>query len=157
MSKEKLTDKPAFWVGASILTLGVGYFAYRKISKAVEVAKENKGATDINKIGKKDPREAYASTYAQRLYAAFFPYVGGWWSWIPDGTDVPEVMKVASEMKSNKVLFSMVSKAYKNLHQRTLTDDLVDELSAQDLTRFYQIIGVPMNGIPQQLNILSLI
>lgn len=158
MSNSKQLDWKV-WALIGVAGAVTTYVVVKQVKKGVEQARENKSAYAIDKVNKKDPREAYASSYAQRLYAAFFR-VG--WSWIPDGTDEDAIFLVAQGMKDNKVPFSMVAKAYKNLYAQDLKDDLTSELDSSDLAKFYSILGVVGNlfsglAAPSQTTTLQLI
>lgn len=73
---------------------------------------------------------------AQTLKAAFNRSGTGIFSWA-DGTDIQAVYDTASKIKD----WSAVSRAYNNLYNSNLADDLTSELSTDELQEFYKRLG----------------
>lgn len=134
-------------VGAVTLTVGtVGYFLVRRM---VQKARSNQSTKDLDDINAKDPRDAYAVSFAQQIRAAFNPadLDNTWFSWLPDGTDEEALYRVAREMRSRNVEFSRVAKAYRNLYQSELVRDLTSELDTTELRTFYGHLGMQVQGL----------
>ncbi len=131
MAKNSFFTSTPFIVGATLLTAGGAVVGYKLISKKL---KEKKQENAVNQVDSKDPKRALASTLAQKAYAAFFPsgYPGAW-----DGTDEDALYSVAKQMFTNKVPYAYLTEAYRKLYSRQFAQDLVDELSADELSRFY--------------------
>ncbi len=132
--------------GVALAVGGAGYLIVRRI---VRTAKINNTTRKLDEIDSKDPREALAVGFAQQLYAGFNPYSldNTWFSWVPDGTDEEALYRVAREMKARNVEFSRVAKAYRNLYQSELIQDLTSELDPGELRMFYQQLGMNISGI----------
>jgi hypothetical protein len=73
---------------------------------------------------------------AQQLRTAFipggFPVAMGF-----DGTDVNAVMSLATQIKD----YQAVAQSYRTLYNADLSDDLSQELSVSDLSRFWKIVN----------------
>ncbi len=128
----------------SILLLGFGtFFGAKAIKKTIVSKREDKAGGDVDS---KNPTTAAATIYAQRLKAAFNPS-GYNWMQSYDGTNESAIYAVAKEMFTNKVPFTSVQSAYKNLYQRSLTSDLQTELEASELQKFYALQKTGLGSI----------
>lgn len=131
MSKKSFFTSTPFIVGATAIVGTGAFFGIRSISKKL---KERKQENASNQVDNKDPKIAMAATLAQKAYAAFYPsgYPGLW-----DGTDEQALFSVAKQMFTNKIPFAYLTEAYRKLYSRQFAQDLADELSADEMTRFY--------------------
>lgn len=131
MAKNSFFTSTPFIVGATILTAGGAFVGYKLISKKL---KEKKQENAVNQVDSKDPKRALAATLAQKAYTAFFPsgYPGAW-----DGTDEDALYSVAKQMFTNKVPYAYLTEAYRKLYSRQFAQDLANELSSDELSRFY--------------------
>lgn len=129
--KDSFFTSTPFIVSATAI-VGTGlFFGARALSKKL---KERKSENASNQVDNKDPKVALAATLAQKAYTAFFPsgYPGLW-----DGTDEVALYNVAKQMFTNKIPFSYLTESYRKLYSRQFAQDLADELSAEELTKFY--------------------
>jgi hypothetical protein len=133
---------------AAIVTLAsvVGLFAGKKILNAIEKKRaENAG----NQVDNKDPKIALATVLAQRAFAAFHPsgYPGLW-----DGTNEAELYKIGKEMFANKIPFATLTSLYKKIYNRSFVDDLNNELSSTELTKFYSNLQKGFGNVSKAIN-----
>lgn len=131
MADKPFYKTPAFIVSATLIAATGAAFGISKLNKKL---KERKQESTVNQVDSKDPKRAMASTLAQRAYTSFFPsgYPGMW-----DGTDEDALFAIARQMFQNKIPFSYLTEAYRKLYSRQFAQDLADELSAEELSRFY--------------------
>ena len=124
------TSTPFIVSATAIVGTGI-FFGARALSKKL---KERKSENASNQVDNKDPKIAMAATLAQKAYTAFYPsgYPGLW-----DGTDEEALFSVAKQMHTNKIPFSYLTESYRKLYSRQFAQDLADELSAEELTKFY--------------------
>jgi hypothetical protein len=158
MSKPKTSLKTVAIIGT--VAIGTGAVAYLIAKRIVQKARSNQSTKDLDDIDKKDPRDAYAVSYAQQIRAAFNPadLDNTWMSWIPDGTDEEALYRVAKDMRARNVEFSRVAKAYRNLYQSDLVRDLTSELDTAELRIFYGHLGMQMQGLASKpINAIALI
>lgn len=144
MAKKSFFNSTPFIVGTIAVVAGGAFFAARSLSKKL---KERKQENAVNQVDSKDPKRALASTLAQRTYTAFFPsgYPGMW-----DGTDEAALFRVARELFVNKIPFTYLTEAYRKLYSRQLAQDLADELSSDELSRFYSLYQKGLGAVAKQ-------
>lgn len=139
----KAGQQPMKWLMIGIAVIALIYFGgkwYKKAKEAADKAKFN----DVNK--EKDPKGAFAKTYANRINAAF--------SWYND--DEKALYKIGDEMKANGVSFALVAQAYKSGFNKDLAATLSERLNADELQTFYLHAGLAgLNGFFDAFNILK--
>jgi hypothetical protein len=118
-TKDKLVDYG--------LMVAAGFAIYFFGSKVIAKAKHD---TVESQLGT-DP----SAQIAQQLRACFNPSGQSWLMWT-DGTSTDAVMALAPQIKD----FGKVASSYNALYKSSLADDLTNELSGQELTRFYGLI-----------------
>lgn len=90
-------------------------------------------ATNFNNVDmSKQPKEALARTYANRIDAAF--------TWYND--DEEAIYQVGREMKINGISFAMVAAAYKAGFGKDLAQKMSSQLNAKELKKFYEAAGL---------------
>lgn len=94
---------------------------------------DNYKASQFNNVDiTKNPKEALAKTYANRIDAAF--------TWYNDNEKA--IYQVGREMKANQIPFAMVAAAYKAGFGKDLAQRMSTELNAEELEKFYKAAGL---------------
>lgn len=118
--------KTVFIVVLVVLAIVVLWWLTKKWRERIQAAQFNN--VDISK----NPKEALARTYANRIEAAL--------SWYND--DEKAIYQVGSEMKISGVSFALVAKAYQDGFKKDLAQTLSSRLNASELQKFYAAAGL---------------
>lgn len=136
-------SKTMKWVMIGIAIVILVYFGSKWLKKMKEAADKAK-FNNVDQV--KDPKGAFANTYANRINAAF--------SWYND--DEKALYKIGDEMKAKGVSFAMVAQAYKTGFNKDLAATLSERLNAEELQTFYLHAGLAgLNGFFDAFNFLK--